>query len=323
MKKGFTLIELLVVIGIIGILAGITISSFRGGTESARAAKCISNMRNLAQGAIAYATRYWHFPAGGSYAYPKISKGKIKWYHGEDKPCRGWISWLCMNGEYDPARDDPVSLPNISACCGDEAASTFAITNGAVWKFIGRSREAYVCPEHLKLADKYKAKVRFSYVMNAYFGYDSGDGTMGSSRRTMSGISADRTLLFAELPFGVAGSSYDTANASKSGDAAYASGTSDKQLDCVLQYKAQNNGKNYNSAWNGTAEAIAFNHKAGKKGWCAHVAFADGHTEKLALPGGGGGLSANVLTALLCEGVAVKFDGSSYSMPEDADKQHQ
>ena len=54
-RGGFTIIELLVVIGIIGVLAGVLLASFSGGTESARAAKCLSNMRNLAQGAISYA----------------------------------------------------------------------------------------------------------------------------------------------------------------------------------------------------------------------------------------------------------------------------
>ena len=49
-RSGFTLVELLVVVAIIGILAGVLLASFSGGTEAARAAKCLSNMRNLAQG---------------------------------------------------------------------------------------------------------------------------------------------------------------------------------------------------------------------------------------------------------------------------------
>ena len=187
----------------------------------------------------------------------------------------------------------------------------------------GRLRDAYVCPEHVKLAKKYNAKVRFSYVMNAYFGYDPG-GLGFFSQRTLSdpNTRADRRLLFAEVPFGVAGSSYDTANSSKSGNAAYASGENDAQLDSVLQYKADYNGNGYNSKWSGTGEAIAFNHKSGKKNWCAHVAFADGHVEKLLLPSGSSGLPAGTLTALLCGGMAVSFDGKGYSMPEDADKQY-
>ena len=44
MKKAFSLVELLVVVAIIAILAGVLVSSFSGGTESARAARCLSNL---------------------------------------------------------------------------------------------------------------------------------------------------------------------------------------------------------------------------------------------------------------------------------------
>ena len=69
-RSGFTIIELLVVVAIIGILAGVLLASFSGGTEAARAAKCLSNMRNLAQGAIGYASKnaYGHYPYAGSHA---------------------------------------------------------------------------------------------------------------------------------------------------------------------------------------------------------------------------------------------------------------
>ena len=48
MKKAFTLIELLVVIGIIAVLSAILLGTFSGATESARAARCLSNMKSLA-----------------------------------------------------------------------------------------------------------------------------------------------------------------------------------------------------------------------------------------------------------------------------------
>lgn len=318
MKKGFTLIELLVVIGIIGILAGITLTSFSGGTDSARAAKCMSNMRNLAQGAIAYAAHdsESHLPYAGSHVRLNAKYVTYSSYV-------GWISWLDKHNYYKTSQPNFRKFDTISACCDNESDAMFAITNGAIWKFVGKSRDVYVCPEHLRAAKKYDAKVRFSYAMNSYFGYDRNPGrTSPDSAKTLSGIKADRTLMFAELPFGVAGSSYDTANTLKSGSAAYSSANNDTQLDAVLQYRAEYNSRAYNSGWSGTGEAMAFNHKSGKNGRCAHVAFADGHVEKLALveKGKSSALDACQLTALLCEGVAVSFDGSGYLMPTGADK---
>ena len=317
MKKGFTLIELLVVIGIIGILAGITLTSFSGGTEAARAAKCMSNMRNLVQGAIAYATRNSesHLPYAGSHVRMNYKSATYSGYI-------GWISWLDKDNYYKTSQSQFRKFDTMSACCANEKDAMFAITNGTIWKYVGQSRDAYVCPEHLRMAKNHSAKVRFSYAMNAYFGYDKNPGgTSPNSGKSLSSVNADRTLMFAELPFGVAGSSYDTANTLKSGDAAYSSANNDTQLDAVLQYGADYNGKAYNSSWSGTSEAIAFNHKNGKK-WCAHVAFADGHVEKLALveDGKSSTLNACQLTALLCEGVAVGFDGGGYFMHSGADR---
>ena len=329
MKKAFTIIELLVVIGIIGVLAGVLMSSFSGGTESARAAKCLSNMRNLAQGAIAYASdnEYGHYPCAGSHAAIGVDNSGRTYY----KENVGWISWLSKNDEYnthnskgDSARSFQ-KCPNISAFCVDEEDAAFAITNGAIWKFVGQNRETYICPAHAIRAKKHAVTARFSYAMSAYFGYDwtkgskaatsvhSGYVTMNNS----AGRRLDRKLLFAELPFGIPGAC-DSAN-EISEDEAYARANDSYLVDCTLQYKATYKGKSYHSDWSGTAEAIAFNHRSGKR-YCAHVAFGDGHVEKLLLPKKSGGLNSVQLTALLCGGVDVSFDGSSYDLITDGDK---
>lgn len=57
-RRGFTLIELLVVIAIIAILAAILFPVFARAREKARQSACLSNIKQLALGALMYAQDY-------------------------------------------------------------------------------------------------------------------------------------------------------------------------------------------------------------------------------------------------------------------------
>src|SRR5579871_251655 len=58
MRKGFTLIELLVVIAIIAILAAILFPVFAQAREKARAASCLSNLKQISTGSMMYSQDY-------------------------------------------------------------------------------------------------------------------------------------------------------------------------------------------------------------------------------------------------------------------------
>lgn len=310
MKKGFTLIELLVVIGIIGVLAGVMMTSFSGGTESARAAKCLTNMRNLAQGWIsagAADTTWRKYPAAGSHEYVEVdsSRRNPRPYYQEIK---GWISWN-SKGAYrghDTSSHQASGSWMISAYSTDREQRLFCLTNGAIWKFVGGNSSTYVCPLHAK-AMNLKTPPIWSYLMNSAMGWDYSEGsqTVMDQRKTVGSLAcADKTLLFSEMPFSGIGSWQPSGEGG---------GT---ECDCVLQF----NGSIVNDkspAANGH-ENIGVNHKNGKN-LCAHVAFADGHTEKLRIPFTGNVKKPNVddgmlrdITAWLCKGIDISFDGKTY-----------
>ena len=270
MKRGFTLVELIVVIGIIAILSAVLLGTFSSSTESARAVKCLSNLRTLAQAAR----------GGGSATCgetPEIStSGGAKAVYLEVK---GWISGD-TRGFYETWFEDlqrhgstseHKEIPSISLYETDREKYEYALTNGWMYARVDRRSEVFVCPTH---AERMKGQhPHWSYVMR------SGGGGL-----------AERTLIFAEVPFLKNGA--DNSDANKS----------EELTDAVLPYPSEK-------------EHIQGNHKVGSH-TMAHVAFVDGHVEKLRVDG----LSEENLKELtnwLCEGKAVGRNGDKY---EELDK---
>src|SRR5437016_4167237 len=66
-RRGFTLIELLVVIAIIAILAAILFPVFAQAREKARAATCVSNLKQVGNAMMMYVQDYdEHFPGAAA-----------------------------------------------------------------------------------------------------------------------------------------------------------------------------------------------------------------------------------------------------------------
>jgi len=299
MRKAFTLVELLVVIAIIAILAGVMIGSFSGGKESARTAQCLSNMRNLATACQSAGVANGYYPPAGSFETMKMvvvgGKAEKRFYE-----VNGWVSWNSQNAYRGEVKSHIGSASwNLSTYETDLDAREYAMTNGVLRKYLGGNRDCFVCPSHVQKTRKAKGQSPlWSYVMSAYFKWDYTKGQRAFSADQLGYIwyshlkNADKRLLFAELPF------------SGIGGTAVEEGASTELCDSILQYQG--------CAGCGTPERIGFNHKSGKD-TCANVVFADGHTESLTYPRAGiSDAEICDLTAWLCEGREVSFDGAKY-----------
>ncbi len=299
MKRAFTLIELIVVIGILGILMATLMGVFSGGNEQARATQCLANMKNLANGVQSYIGAHLRWPMAGS-----VETISVKW-QGGGKDVKevygempGWISWN-SRGSY---RSSPTSHQAgqdwfTSAYNMDPDTREFAITNGALWSAVSGAKSCYTCPSHGKVVKGLERDPAWSYVMNAYFGWDR---TMGKDALTLdedprirndsgSVRNAHKILLFAELQW-----------TDFAGTAPNISSSSGIENDSVLQYKDCAKGI-------GEAESIGFNHKSGRD-VVAHVVFADGHTDKIIW---NANQDLQDLTKWLCTGTDIQYNSSS------------
>ncbi len=286
MKKGFTLVELLVVIAIIGILSAIVIGTIGGGTETARATKCRSNMRSLAQACIsrAMADGRKRYPHAGSCEYWDMVGGAEVF--GEH---RGWLSWMSKNKYRGGLVGSHQSCRNAGVFSSRDDVM-FAYTNGAIWSAVGCNSSVFKCPtlclDHRNPSDK--TEMGWSYAMSAYFRYDSTFGEKAiegpnTGRRLDEIKHPDKTLMFAEINF-------DDVNGGNTGD---------YTADCVLEYGKSNSGHR---------EQIGFPHKV-KRGYVGNVAFADAHVDQFMKPKFG---DARDLTQWLCEGKDVTYANGQY-----------
>ena len=298
---GFTLIELLIVIGIIGILSGVLISQFGGATESARAAECLTHMRNLANAVQNYGMAHDWYPEAGDVEYIGMYNNDIRY-----RVHKGFITRYAIPNPYENkgGASSHQSLQTVSPYCKEPEQSRFCVTNGAIWAYGARKMDEYVCPSHKRLiSSQGLVGPAWSYVMNPYFGYDYSDGseTTGAPNPDVKYGRCkrpDRRLLFAELQW----------ETSTGIEPKFDEGPT-PFLDGVLHCDSDENSDVVK--YPGQKEAIGFNHKAGLK-YVAHVCFADGHTEKLAMPGSGSTAELIEMTKFLCQADDIRYSGGRW-----------
>lgn len=285
-RKAFTLIELLVVIGIIAVLVVVLTGLFAGSTEQARAVKCMANMRNLAT--IANDIGIKNVYAGSWDKGQSFDRKTGKSLGFNVLP--GWLGWDDRDASEVKSSILASQSRLVSAYTKDPDLRRWCYKHGSFSGHVKGNYDIYRCPTHL--VKMKKENPAWSYVMNANLGW--ADILTGKAPPPSSGTN-DRRLLFAELPFlGTEGETPDTSE------------SPGFKNDCTLQF----------SGCGTEAEYIGFNHRSSKRMMCAHVAFCDGHVEKLIWPTGKGLSKAEVvqLTRWLCLGRSISFDGKKYEV---------
>ncbi len=312
LKAAFTLVEMLVVIVIISLVATAMSSAVKGAQRTARATKCQGNLRNLHTAVVAYLAdrrELWGLEKDferltsseyhSGFVYPRASSYECKekrWEGGEtvDKfwECHGWVSWIKTSGKrLDANGKTPWINDNHKKSHAEDyyypantdAKMPSAISEGYLFKYVGKDFSTYRCPEH-KRADSGET-VHLAYAMNNWFGSHVRPNGSARSASSFSSKLVDeegkaiqdngkdvypqpsRMVLFIEM------ADTDPANAEASGRKGVSAENRDKKTltaydgDCSWD-------------WGGNAkEKGRFSHRRGGRGSnkLCNVVFVDGH----------------------------------------------
>ena len=139
-RKAFTLVELLVVVGIIAILIAILMPALSRARDHANRIKCMSNLRNVMTGIVAYA------------ASNKSAMPHPNW--GGNRP--GWPGWLYDNPSWPSWPLFPMEA---------DGPNWQYLESGAVYRFV-QNRDIFKCPLHTDRQSNGPTEKFTSYLMN-------------------------------------------------------------------------------------------------------------------------------------------------------------
>lgn len=171
-RRGFTLIEMLVVIGIIVILAGLVLSGIMAARQSAQAAQCMSNLRQLGLAVIQYRDQYGVYPQYRA-EYPPITNK-----YGVYRPDWQWIIADYMGGW----------AQNPNACQAMEPTDPTCETTVPI------DNPVLICPALIGGTASTLNSQDYLSLRNGSYGYNF--GYLGNNRTLIDGDNTTPTLYY-------------------------------------------------------------------------------------------------------------------------------
>lgn len=155
-RYGFTLVEMLVIVGMILVLAGALYPALLKAQEWGRAAKCMSNLRQLQIATMHFQTDSARLPA----AYDFWHQDTLGYWH----LVHGWVGGYTWSGY---PSEIASGNPGASSYSWRGTQGLQSLTNGSLWAYVQQEKSVYLCPTFAQKAVCKQTDAIRSYSMNS------------------------------------------------------------------------------------------------------------------------------------------------------------